>query len=190
MNRVAAISVEHCDQVPTVLVMKEKFWSLSGDSFKILDAQSRDVAFQIKGKAISLRDKKQLMDANGNEIARFQSKLLSFYKTFRVYIPSKEEEVMEIKNKIAFLKSKMEATINNICDHGKPMTIEAVGDWRDKNVVISEKGGRELATITRKCNLKNIVLEDQTYYIRINSGVDKAMIVLLALAFDELENDN
>jgi len=70
------------------------------------------------------------------------------------------------------------------------MTIEAVGDWRDKNVVISEKGGRELATITRKCNLKNIVLEDQTYYIRINSGVDKAMIVLLALAFDELENDN
>ena len=56
--------------------------------------------------------------------------------------------------------------------------------------MISEKGGRELATITRKCNLKNIVLEDQTYYIRINSGVDKAMIVLLALAFDELENDN
>jgi len=65
------------------------------------------------------------------------------------------------------------------------MTIEAVGDWRDKNVVISEKGGRELATITRKYNLKNIVLED--YYIRINSGVDKAMIVLLALAFDELD---
>ncbi len=87
------------------------------------------------------------------------------------------------------MKSKMEANFKNLCDNGRSMTIEAVGDWRDKNVVISEKGGRELATITRKFNMKNVFLDAQTYLLNIHAGVDKAMIVLLALAFDELEND-
>jgi uncharacterized protein YxjI len=189
MSGVAAIGLEHCAPQPTVLAMKEKLWSLSGDSFKILNAHSGDVAFQIKGKAISLREKKHLLDANGNEIACFQSKLLALHKTFRVYIPSNEEEVMEIKNKVAFVKSKMEASFKNLGDNGKLMKIEAVGDWRDKNVVISEKGGRELATITRKFNMKNVFLDAQTYFLNIHAGVDKAMVVLLALAFDELEND-
>ncbi len=77
MSGIAAIDEEHCAPQPTVLAMKEKIWSLSGDSFKILDAHSGDVAFQIKGKAISLlRDKRQLMDANGFEIACYQSRLL------------------------------------------------------------------------------------------------------------------
>lgn len=190
MSGVAAIGLEHCAPQPTVLAMKEKLWSLSGDSFKILNAHSGDVAFQIKAKAISLREKTHLLDANGNEIACFQSKLklLALHKTSRVYIPSKEEEVMEIKNKVAFVKSKMEASFKNLGDNGKLMTIEAVRDWRDKNVVISEKGGRELATITSKFNMKNVFLDGQTYFLNIHAGVDKAMVVLLAFAFVELEN--
>jgi len=188
MKNVAAIGATYCAVEPTTLAMKEKAFSLSGDTFKIKDAKSGQVVFQIEGKVISLHDKKKLLDGNGNEIAVFAKKLVSIHKTF--VVSRGDEKLMTITKKMAFMKSKMVAEVKNLCSDGREMKIEAVGDWRDKNVVVSEEGGGILATISRKSlNLNSVAFDAQTYYLQVNPGVDSAMIVLLALAFDELEQE-
>lgn len=188
MNGVAAIGLEHCAQERTTLMMKETE-SLPKDEFHVIDIQSENIAFQVKGRVLSRRDKKQLLDTNGKEIARFKITIISLHKIFRVYTPSKEN-FMAVKRKFGADKSKMVAEIKNICDHGRIMKIEVVGDWKGKNAVISEEGGEALATVSRKHNVEDSLLDDQAYYLNVNVGVDMAMVVLLALAFDELEDDS
>jgi uncharacterized protein YxjI len=188
MNGVAAIGLEHCAQEPTTLMMKETE-SLPKDEFHIIDIQSENIAFQVKGRVLSRRDKKQLLDTHGNEIARFKITIISLHKIFRVYTHSKEN-FMAVKRKFGAEKSKMVAEIKNICDDGRIMKIEVVGDWKGKNAVISEEGGEALATVSRKHNVEGSLLDDQAYYLNVNVGVDMAMVVLLALAFDELEDDS
>ena len=46
----------------TQLVLKEKFWSLSGDSCSVKDENGK-VWFRIKGQALSLHGKSTLLDA-------------------------------------------------------------------------------------------------------------------------------
>lgn len=46
-------------QRPTTLVLKEKVWSLSGDSFSVKDAATGQPVVLVAGKAMSLRDRKR-----------------------------------------------------------------------------------------------------------------------------------
>ncbi len=182
MIGVAAIGMEHCAPAPTTLMIKETE-CLPKDEFHIIDKQSEIVAFQVRGQVLCRRDKKQLLDTSGNEIARFKVIIISLHKIFRVYTSSKEK-FMSVKRKFGAEKSKMVAEIKNLCDDGRIMKIEVVGDWKGRNAVISNEGGEALATVSRKHELEDY------YFITVNEGVDKAMIVLLALAFDELEDES
>eukprot|EP00590_Aulacoseira_subarctica_P005508 CAMPEP_0172423946 /NCGR_PEP_ID=MMETSP1064-20121228/19666_1 /TAXON_ID=202472 /ORGANISM="Aulacoseira subarctica , Strain CCAP 1002/5" /LENGTH=192 /DNA_ID=CAMNT_0013165575 /DNA_START=108 /DNA_END=686 /DNA_ORIENTATION=+ len=184
MNSVAAIGANYCAVEPTTLVMEERekaFFTLSTSraTFNIKDARSGQIVFLIEGKGGSLQGKKIMLDGDGNEIAVFAEKLKLLSIHFAV--PRGDEKLMTITNKMAFMKYKMVAEIKNLCIDGRAMRIKAVGDWRNKTFVISEEGGGILATISRKSLMK------LTYYLEINPGVDSAMIVLLALAFAELE---
>jgi uncharacterized protein YxjI len=191
---VSAINMKYCAQKPKTLVVTEKVKSFTGEDFKIKDAESGEVIFQIAGKLFSLREKKQLLDGNGNEIACFQNKkITSSPRSFEVYARAHSNtKLMTMKWKLPFLKSKMSATVWNLCDNGRELQIVMKGDWKNKDATISlaGDGGDVLATISRTPNLKNVAFNRKTFYLQINQGVDSAMIVLLALAFDEAQNNN
>lgn len=68
----------------TAVLLQEKFFSWSGDDFKITD-QTGNVWCQVNGKALSLRDGMVFCDTNGNKICYMQKKLLSLRSTFQVY---------------------------------------------------------------------------------------------------------
>ena len=61
---IAAVNLSFCQPGPLTLVMKEKLWSLTGDSFKIKDTEG-NLYFQIAGRVMSIRDKKRLLDYAG-----------------------------------------------------------------------------------------------------------------------------
>lgn len=61
----------------------EQFFSFSGDDYKILD-ESGQVAVQVAGKALSVRDMMVFLDAAGNKIAMLQKKLLSVRQTYQL----------------------------------------------------------------------------------------------------------
>lgn len=54
---------------PVTLVMKEKVFSLSGDDFTVKTVDGADI-LKVKGKAISMRDKKKFTDMSGQELVR------------------------------------------------------------------------------------------------------------------------
>ena len=64
--------------------MKEKFFSWSGDDYDIKDSAG-NVAIKVAGKALSMRDRMVLKDANGNKVAMLQKKILAVRKTFQLY---------------------------------------------------------------------------------------------------------
>ena len=63
------------------LVLKEKVWSLSGDTFTVHTADGADV-LQVKGKLASLHSKKTFTDMAGQEIFVLAEKKLKLFKTF------------------------------------------------------------------------------------------------------------
>ena len=62
---------------PVQFKLKEKIWSWSGDDFKITETSSGATWFKVKGKTISLSDKKEFLDAHGNVIATMRE---SFFR--------------------------------------------------------------------------------------------------------------
>lgn len=65
----------------TILCMKEKVWSLSGDTFHITDQAGVEV-LQCRGTTFSLSDRKEFADAQGRPLFALRTKLLALHKTF------------------------------------------------------------------------------------------------------------
>lgn len=76
-------------------------------------------------------------------------------------------------------------------DDGSPY-LEIKGDFLRKNFAITEKGsGRTMATVMKKSfNLANLLLEKDSYVIRVEPGVDTALFVFFVVAADEQYRDD
>jgi uncharacterized protein YxjI len=182
---VAAINLSFCQPGPLTLVMKEKLWSWTGDSFQIKDTNG-NVYFQIAGQVMSFRDKKKLLDYAGNPLGTLKSPLFSIRTRYNVTSPS-GQTLVSILKRFTFFKSKLTAKFTNLAD-GSQCKVVVKGDWRDKRATIT-LDGRLLATVNRALNMEHIFFGKETYQIFIEPGVDMALIVFLVLAFDEAEND-
>ena len=69
---------------PTTLILKEKFFSWGGD-FDIKD-ESGQVAYRVKGKVFSFRDKMVIASATDDtKLCMLQKKLLSWTPTYQIY---------------------------------------------------------------------------------------------------------
>ena len=75
------INAAFCVPQQTVLCMKEKVWSLSGDTFHITDQAGVEV-LQCRGTTFSLSDRKEFADAQGRPLFALRTKLLALHKTF------------------------------------------------------------------------------------------------------------
>ena len=61
--------------------MKEKVWSLSGDTFHIVDQDGTEVV-QCRGQTFSLSDRKEFADTTGKPLFSLRTKLLSIHKSY------------------------------------------------------------------------------------------------------------
>ena len=65
-------------------LLQQKFFSWSGDDFAIKDHLG-GVLFNVKGNALSLREKMHITDKTGAKIAVMQKKLMALRSTFYMY---------------------------------------------------------------------------------------------------------
>lgn len=87
--------------------MKEKVWSLSGDTFHITDESGAEVV-QCRGTTFSLSDRKEFATASGQKLFDLRKKLIAIHKTFYAEAPD-GNVLFEVKGKFS---SKFE------CDEG------------------------------------------------------------------------
>lgn len=88
-----------CYEHQKTLTMKEKVWSLSGDSFHITDEKDVEVV-RCQGSAISLSDRKEFQDPQGNPLFSLRTKLIAIHKTFYADDPA-GNRLFEVKAKFS-----------------------------------------------------------------------------------------
>jgi len=186
LNPPLGVNPNYCVQKQTTLVMKEKVWSLSGDTFHIVDEQGFEV-LQCRGQALSLSDRKEFSDRAGRPLFSLRTRHFSLHKSF--YAEGPDGLVLfEVKGKFSIGTSKMVATFTNASNRA-PIELVVKGDWFDRSATIT-LGDIVVAQISRSFfNAGQIFGGQQTYYVAIAPNVDLSLIAALCVCLDERENE-
>jgi uncharacterized protein YxjI len=150
-------------------VIRERFIRFGEDS-DITDEQGRTV-YQVDGKVFSLRNLLIVRDAQGNEAARVQRKLMAFRPTYE--ISSNGEEMAEVRKKF-FTPFHDEFTI----DVPGPDDLEMVGNVFAHEYEI-RRGDQTVATVSKRW-----ISLTETYGVDVAPGEDDRLILACVLALD------
>lgn len=149
--------------------------------------------FKIKGNAFSFRDSKALYGIDGNAIYKMSESIISLRGRMQITDPDTKQPVLTLRKKgfIPMLGTSTIQAWRGASDEGEP-DLECKGDFFRKDFAIRDKrSGRVLASVKRKSfTLSNILLEKDTYVIRIESGTDAALLTFLVIAVDEQYRDD
>ncbi len=173
--------------------LKEKMWSMSGDSFSVKQVSTGAAAFKIKGTVMGFNDKKKILDLNGTPIYTMVESILSLRGRMQISDSNTKTPVVTLRKK-GFIPMMGTSTVliwKGSTDEGEPW-IQIKGDFLRKNFDFKEKAsGRTLASVRRKSmTLANILAEKDSYVIRVEQGVDCALMVFLVVAIDEQYRDD
>ncbi|KAE9378774.1 DUF567-domain-containing protein [Stipitochalara longipes BDJ] len=186
LNPPLGVNPAYCTPKQTVLCMKEKVWSLSGDTFHIVDENGHEVV-QCRGQAFSLSDRKEFADSSGRPLFSLRTRHFTLHKSFYAEDAS-GKTLFEVKGKFSLGSSKMIATFTNQ-SNGAPIELLVKGDWFDRSAVIT-MGNQTIATIGRSYfNMREVFGGQQTYYVTVAPGVDLAMMAAICVCLDEKENE-
>ncbi|KAG0652400.1 hypothetical protein D0Z07_1395 [Hyphodiscus hymeniophilus] len=184
---ILGVNPSYCVPHQTTLVMREKVWSLSGDTFHIVDQNNHEV-LQCRGQALSLSDRKEFADSSGRPLFSLRTRHFTIHKTF--YGQAGDgRELFEVKGKFSLGGSKMLATFTNTASSNAAVELLIKGDWFDRSAEI-KMGNVVVAQIARKMlNMREIFGGQQTYFVTVAPGVDLSLIAAVCVCLDEKENE-
>ncbi|EPS35622.1 hypothetical protein H072_10989 [Dactylellina haptotyla CBS 200.50] len=182
-----AIFPQFVAQKTESLVLKEKVFSFSGDSFDIMTVDKVPV-FKVQGKKLSLSGRKIFADQQGNELFHLRKEHLTLHSTYYGE-DSNEKALFEVKSKFSIGSSK--AYVNFTDASGKAHSLLMKGNWFDtKSNIVDESTGAVVATISRKLfNLGEVFGGQQTYVLSVAPGVDMALMCAACICYDEKNNE-
>lgn len=191
-SRIAVIDSRFVMPTPQVLKMREAAFSFSGDDFTIDDAVTRRPWFRIDGRAMSLNQRKTLLDSANRPIAYFTSELFSLRGSMTVS-DLRGRPIFTVTPQLKLLDKEMLATARNL-ETGAQVQLVVKGNFRGSRCTIfvgdPRTGGREIASVRKQTiNIKTMLTGQQDYTLSVAAGADVALCVLLALAFDEKYHD-
>ncbi|CAJ2510390.1 Uu.00g050930.m01.CDS01 [Anthostomella pinea] len=168
------------------LRLKEKVWSLSGDSFDIRTAEKRPI-FKVKGEMFSLSGRKHFMETNGTRLFTIRKQLIAWHETFYAEDPS-GNQIFEVRSKFSIGAPKSLCTF--ISATGQPVSLLMKGELSKKGGnIVDETTGQPVATIKRQLFNKGELFGQQTYDVSIVPNVDMAVIAAMCICLDEMQND-
>ncbi|EGX48236.1 hypothetical protein TWF173_007179 [Orbilia oligospora] len=182
-----AIFPQFVAQKTEALVLKEKVFSLSGDSYDITTVEKVPV-FKVQGKKLSFSGRKIFADQQGNELFHLRKEHLSIHTTY--YGEDASGKVLfEVKSKFSIGTSK--AYVNFTDVNGTAHSLLMKGNWFDtKSDIVDEKTGAVVASVNRKLlNFGELIGGQQTYVLTVAPGVDMALMCAACICFDEKNNE-
>ena len=97
-------------------ILREKAWSLSGDSFEI-KLRNGQPLIQVKGSVMSWSGRKTVTDMAGNHLFDICQEYLHWHTTYVLKSPDDVTKLMEVKSKFARECGLPDLTF--VCDHGR-----------------------------------------------------------------------
>ncbi len=83
---------------PEVIVLREKIFAITGDSFSIKLANGTPI-MQVEGKVMSLSQRKKVMDMQGQHLFSIVKEHFHLHTTFAIESPA-EQKILEVKSAI------------------------------------------------------------------------------------------
>ncbi len=160
---------------PAHYQMRQKMLSI-GDDFWIENDRGEKV-YKVDGKALRVRSTLILEDRNGREVAKIQERMLRVKDSMEIEDASGKQVGMVKKALITPIRERWTVKIKggpdldvqgNILDHEY-----SIGEGRDKVAEVSKKWFR---------------IRD-SYGIEVDAGQDDAVILMIAIAIDEMAHE-
>ncbi|XP_076922548.1 protein LURP-one-related 15-like [Bidens hawaiensis] len=177
---------------PVDLVIVKKLLFLSDGNFAVTDVNG-NVMFKVKGKHISLRDRRVLLDAAGVPILSFREQLISVHKRWVVFrgdssdskdiiFNAKQSSLIQFKTSLDVFLGNNEK--ENVCD------FKVKGSWLDRSCTIYAGDGNTIvAQMHKKHTVQSITLGKDTFAVTVYPNVDYAFIVALVVILHEINED-
>lgn len=156
-------------------VLREKLLSF-GDDFTIKDEHGADRYF-VDGKVFSIGDKLSFQDMAGNELARIEQKVLSLFKTYRIYRDGRLAATVK-KKPFTLFRDAFEL------EDAAAGELDAQGSFFEREYEFT-RDGRTVAVVSRRF----FSLTD-TYGIDIAEGEDDVLILAATVVIDQCCHDD
>ncbi|KAL7095183.1 hypothetical protein ACP275_10G008000 [Erythranthe tilingii] len=189
---VAVVSPHFCVGYPVDLTIVRKLMTLSEGTFGVTDVNG-NIMFRIKGKLLSIHDRRVLLDAAGTPIITFQQKLLSAHQRWQVFrgesTNAKDMLFSVRKSSLLQMKTKLDVfmaanTKEDVCD------FKIEGSWFERSCVIyAGNSNNIIAQMHRKHSAQSILLGKDTFGVTVYPNVDYAFIVSLVVILEEINQD-
>ncbi|CAI7653177.1 unnamed protein product [Penicillium pancosmium] len=187
LSKPVALFEEFIATQPQTLVLKERIFSLTGDSFEIKFDNGAPF-LKVTGAWPSFSGRKKVEDMRGNHLFDICKEHMHIHTTYVMKEPD-GNTICEVKNSHKIIGSKATTTFTD--PGANEVTLTMSGNWMDHIAnVVEEQTGETVARISRKLfTARHMFFGKDNYSVIVAPGVDMALIAGLCICFDEKNND-
>ncbi|PKA51870.1 Protein LURP-one-related 15 [Apostasia shenzhenica] len=189
---VVVVAQHFCAPYPVDLTVTEKAISLTDGDYAVTDVNG-NIVFKVKGKLLSIRDRRVLVDAAGNPLVSMQQKIISMHRRWKVFRgdSSSSKDLLFNARKTSLFQFKTELDVflasNSTEQH---CDFKVKGSYFERSCTIFlGNTNTVIARMSRQYSAKNIVLGKDAFGISIYPNVDYAFVVALIVILDEINED-
>lgn len=192
-NGLWVISPQYCCPQPVDLAVVRKVLAITEGNFGVTDLNG-NLMFKIKGKFLSIHDRRVLLDAAGNPICTLRPKIMTVHDRWQVFKGESSEEkdlMFTVKrSSMIQLKTKLDVFLANnpkedVCD------FRVEGSWLERScVVYSGQSNTILAQMHKKHSVESVLLGKTKFMVTVYPNVDYAFIVALIAILDGINKDD
>ncbi|KAI3841383.1 hypothetical protein MKX03_000010 [Papaver bracteatum] len=191
-HQIVVIAPHFCAPYPVDLTISKKLISIGEGNFGVFDING-NIIFKVKGKLLSIRDRRVLVDAAGVPLVSLQQKIVTCHRRWQVYrgdsSDSKDLLFSVKKSKLLQLKTSLNVFLaSNTAEEACDFKIK--GSFFERSCAIyAGDSNNIIAQMSKKHTVQSIVLDKDTYQITVYPNVDYAFIVALCVVLNEINMD-
>lgn len=155
------------------------------DSFKIQDASTKELVYEIKGKLVSFHGNKKMLDAKGNIL--FSMVADSISRDYRMVLKDHRTNNIYFVKKKGLLKGRGTLQVFLGTDEtASPIHEITTNLSRSDSNIKSTRTGELLANIQRKTlTAKRLFSGLDSYIVRVEPESNAELMIMLTVCFDE-----
>ncbi|GAA0145787.1 hypothetical protein LIER_05899 [Lithospermum erythrorhizon] len=186
--QIAIVSPLFCVSYPVELNVVRKMVTLRDSNFAVVDVNG-NVIFKLKGKYLSLHDRRVLLDATGLPILSLRQKMFSLHSRWEVFRgdSSDSRNLIFSARKSSLIQFRTELNVflaKNKSEH--LYDFKVIGSWLEKSCVIFSGDSTIIGQMHRKHTVESVALGKDTFSVTVNPGIDYAFVVALVAILNEI----
>ncbi|XP_072995465.1 protein LURP-one-related 15 [Typha latifolia] len=187
------VGPQFCAPYPVDLTVTKKALSMTDGDFAVTDVNG-SVVLKVRGRILSLRDRRVLLDAAGNPLVTMHEKILSAHHRWQVFRGDSTDakDLLYSVKKSSFIQLKTELDVFLSANTGEQCCdFKIKGSYFERSCIVYLGSSNSIiAQMNRQYTVKNVLLGKDTFGVTVYPNVDYAFIVSLIVILDEIHRDN